>query len=71
MRGGGAKYAGSFTGMHRMIEVCSGMDKGPEMLADLIPKILGFNTPFFKHQKYFVHINSYKFNSSYNWSISI
>lgn len=52
-------------------ELCSRMDKGPEMLADLIPKVLGFNTPFFKHQKYFIHINSYKLNSSYNWSISI
>lgn len=33
------------------------MDKGPEVLADLIPKVLGFSTPFFKDQKYFIHID--------------
>lgn len=38
-------------------EMCSRMDKGPEVLADLIPKVLGFSTPFFKDQKYFIHID--------------
>lgn len=37
--------------------MCSRMDKGPEVLADLIPEVLGFSTPFFKDQKYFIHID--------------
>lgn len=33
------------------------MDKGPEMLADVIPKVLGFNAPFLNIRSiFFIYI---------------